>query len=158
MNRIKLPIRERIGNVPQFPIGVDIAVAETLPRRNHKDIMDIDYLDSAFLFNDENKQLVRVKVRDCLDTKKLGYIYQDVPLPWLRSRPVRKTKKPKKGRPKKSRTQEEKEDKDEILEIDGIEYDRDEYIKFDVYINDEDEVDSGPQNVEFAGAFSNVPF
>ncbi|KAL8088576.1 hypothetical protein AgCh_038381 [Apium graveolens] len=24
----KLPIRERIGNVPQFPIGVDVAVAE----------------------------------------------------------------------------------------------------------------------------------
>ncbi|KAL8094048.1 hypothetical protein AgCh_035801 [Apium graveolens] len=61
-------------------------------------------------------------------------------------------------RPKKLRTQEEKEDEDEILEIDGIEYDGDEYIKFDVYINDEDEVDSGPQNVEFAGAFSNVPF
>ncbi|KAL8145780.1 hypothetical protein AgCh_003797 [Apium graveolens] len=28
MNRTKLPIRERIGNVPQFPIGVDVAVAE----------------------------------------------------------------------------------------------------------------------------------
>ncbi|KAL8124824.1 hypothetical protein AgCh_012469 [Apium graveolens] len=28
MNRIKLPIRERIGNVAQFPIGVDVAVAE----------------------------------------------------------------------------------------------------------------------------------
>ncbi|XP_074357399.1 polyphenol oxidase I, chloroplastic-like [Apium graveolens] len=164
---------------------------KTLPGKNRKDITDTDYLDSAFLFYDENKQLVRVKVRDCLDTKKMGYIYQDVPLPWLRSRPVRKTKKPKKGgrgsanaaeaptpildasalpkvldgilkvnvpRPKKSRTQEEKEDEEEILEIDGIEYDGDEYIKFDVYINDEDEVDSGPQNAEFAGAFSNVPF
>ncbi|KAL8107540.1 hypothetical protein AgCh_024090 [Apium graveolens] len=28
MNRTKLPIRERIGNIPQFPIGVDVAVAE----------------------------------------------------------------------------------------------------------------------------------
>ncbi|KAL8089526.1 hypothetical protein AgCh_039122 [Apium graveolens] len=28
MNRTKLPIRERIGNVPQFLIGVDVAVAE----------------------------------------------------------------------------------------------------------------------------------
>ncbi|KAL8113859.1 hypothetical protein AgCh_020953 [Apium graveolens] len=28
MNRTKLPIRERIGNVPQFSIGVDAAVAE----------------------------------------------------------------------------------------------------------------------------------
>ncbi|KAL8155424.1 hypothetical protein AgCh_000710 [Apium graveolens] len=29
MNRTKLPIRERIGNIPQFPIGVDVAVAES---------------------------------------------------------------------------------------------------------------------------------
>ncbi|KAL8121471.1 hypothetical protein AgCh_018265 [Apium graveolens] len=28
MNRTKVPIHERIGNVPQFPIGVDVAVAE----------------------------------------------------------------------------------------------------------------------------------
>ncbi|KAL8147633.1 hypothetical protein AgCh_005090 [Apium graveolens] len=28
MNKTKLPIRERIGNVPQFPVGVDAAVAE----------------------------------------------------------------------------------------------------------------------------------
>ena len=28
MNRIKLPIRERIGNVLQFPVGVDAVVAE----------------------------------------------------------------------------------------------------------------------------------
>ncbi|KAL8115181.1 hypothetical protein AgCh_021856 [Apium graveolens] len=28
MNRIKLPIRERIGNILQFPIGVDVVVAE----------------------------------------------------------------------------------------------------------------------------------
>ena len=28
MNKTKLPIRERIGNVPQFPIGVDVAVAQ----------------------------------------------------------------------------------------------------------------------------------
>ncbi|KAL8110753.1 hypothetical protein AgCh_026481 [Apium graveolens] len=28
MNRTKLPIHERIGNVPQFPVGVDAAVAE----------------------------------------------------------------------------------------------------------------------------------
>lgn len=165
---------------------------KTLPGKNRKDFTDTDYLDSAFLFYDENKQLVRVKVRDCLDTKKLGYDYKEVPLPWLKSRPVRKAKKPSKGgagsanaaeaptpvedastafpkvldkiikvnvpRPKKSRTQEEKEDEEEILEIDGIEYDGDEYIKFDVYINDEDEVQSGPANAEFAGAFSNVPF
>ncbi|KAL8091927.1 hypothetical protein AgCh_034265 [Apium graveolens] len=30
MNRTKLPIREQIGNVPQFPIGVDVVVAEAV--------------------------------------------------------------------------------------------------------------------------------
>lgn len=60
-------------------------------------------------------------------------------------------------RPKKSRSKAEKEDEEEILVIDGIEYNGDEYIKFDVYINDEDEVESRPSNAEFAGAFSNVP-
>ncbi|KAL8092027.1 hypothetical protein AgCh_034344 [Apium graveolens] len=30
MNRTKLPIREQIGNVLQFPIGVDVVVAEVL--------------------------------------------------------------------------------------------------------------------------------
>ncbi|KAL8116147.1 hypothetical protein AgCh_022592 [Apium graveolens] len=28
MNKIKLPIRERLGNIPQFPVGVDAVVAE----------------------------------------------------------------------------------------------------------------------------------
>ncbi|KAL8119456.1 hypothetical protein AgCh_016830 [Apium graveolens] len=28
MNRTKLPIRKRIGNIPQFPVGVDAAVDE----------------------------------------------------------------------------------------------------------------------------------
>ncbi|KAL8099343.1 hypothetical protein AgCh_031845 [Apium graveolens] len=37
MNKTKLPIRERIGNVPQFPVGVDVAVAEvvTINRLGH---------------------------------------------------------------------------------------------------------------------------
>ncbi|KAL8135066.1 hypothetical protein AgCh_009908 [Apium graveolens] len=29
MNRIELPIRERLGNVLQFPVGVDVVVAES---------------------------------------------------------------------------------------------------------------------------------
>ncbi|KAL1817960.1 hypothetical protein DCAR_0522457 [Daucus carota subsp. sativus] len=167
---------------------------KTLPGKNRKDIDDPDWLDSAFLFYDENEKLVRVKVRDCVDTKKMGYVYQDVPLPWLGSRPPPKAKGKGKGRgnkagvanaaeapqvfpnasevlpqvlnglikvsiprPKKSRSQEEKEDAEEILVIDGIEYDGNEYVKFDVFLNDEDEVESGPNNAEFAGSYSNVP-
>ncbi|KAG8377224.1 hypothetical protein BUALT_Bualt08G0006100 [Buddleja alternifolia] len=65
-----------------------------------EDIKDPDFLDAAFLFYDENGHMVRVKVRDCLDNTKLGYVYQDVEIPWLESRPkprissvVRKLKK-----------------------------------------------------------------
>ncbi|KAL8098810.1 hypothetical protein AgCh_031511 [Apium graveolens] len=35
MNRTKLPIRKRLGNVPQFPIGVDVVVAESLSVNTH---------------------------------------------------------------------------------------------------------------------------
>nr|ADI44162.1 polyphenol oxidase 1 [Fragaria pentaphylla] len=53
-----------------------------------EDFTDSDWLDSGFLFYDENANMVRVKVRDCLDSKKLGYVYQDVDIPWLTSKPT----------------------------------------------------------------------
>ncbi|PQQ07195.1 polyphenol oxidase chloroplastic-like [Prunus yedoensis var. nudiflora] len=59
----------------------------------NKDLSDKDWLDTGFLFYNENAELVRVKVRDCLDNRKLGYVYQDVEIPWLKSRPTpRRTK------------------------------------------------------------------
>lgn len=59
----------------------------------NKDLSDKDWLDSGFLFYNENAELVRVKVRDCLDSRKLGYVYEDVEIPWLKSRPTpRRTK------------------------------------------------------------------
>lgn len=45
-------------------------------------------VESGFVFHDENKNLVRVKVKDCLDERKLGYVYQDVDIPWSNSRPT----------------------------------------------------------------------
>lgn len=156
------------------------------------DFTDSDWLDSAFLFYDENANLVRVKVRDCLDTKKLGYEYQNVDIPWLNTRPTPRRVASKVAssagvaraaetknkrvltnvrfplvlsnavsfevaRPKTSRTKKEKEDEEEVLVIENIEFDRDKMIKFDVYINDEDDVIIGPDNTEFAGSFVNVP-
>ena len=44
-----------------------------------------------------------------------------------------------------------------MLLIKGIELDRDDFVKFDVYINDEDYSVSKPSNSEFAGSFVNVP-
>lgn len=50
---------------------------------NKDDIDDPDYLDSEFVFYDENAQLVKVKVRDAYDTISLGYQYEWVENPWL---------------------------------------------------------------------------
>lgn len=61
------------------------------------------------------------------------------------------------SRPKKSRSKEEKEEEEEVLLIDGIEVERDVFVKFDVFINDEDEAMSGADKTEFAGSFVNVP-
>ena len=60
-------------------------------------------------------------------------------------------------RPKKSRSRKDKEDEEEILVIKGIELDRNKFVKFDVFINDEDDPVSRPDNTEFAGSFVNVP-
>ncbi|KAK7302745.1 hypothetical protein RJT34_13641 [Clitoria ternatea] len=61
-----------------------------------KDFTDPDWLNSGLLFYDENKNLVRVKVKDSLDTKKLGYVYQNVDIPWLKSKPKPRRKRAQK--------------------------------------------------------------
>lgn len=148
-----------------------------------QDLTDKDWLDSSFLFYNENAEMVRVKVRDFLDSEKLGYVYQNIETPWLNSKPTPRLKtvvsKFKKlgvaraddvfpasldkvikvlvPRPKKSRSKEQKEEEEEILVIEGIEVKRDVFVKFDVFVNDEDEGMSGADNTEFAGSFVNVP-
>jgi polyphenol oxidase len=57
-------------------------------RRRRTDLTDPDWLDASFLFYDETPKLVRIRVRDVLDTGALGYRYQDVPLPWTAARPT----------------------------------------------------------------------
>ncbi|KAM7503849.1 hypothetical protein LguiB_002753 [Lonicera macranthoides] len=46
------------------------------------DPTDDDWRNSSFLFYDENKKLVRVYVKDCVDTKMLGYTYEEVDILW----------------------------------------------------------------------------
>ncbi|KAL5981599.1 hypothetical protein ACLOJK_015662 [Asimina triloba] len=146
-----------------------------------KDFTDPDWLDAAFLFYNENAELVRVKIRDCVDSSKLRYTYQNVDIPWLQAKPasiraralVRPTpnregavtKFPVKlnkvlrvvvSRPKKGRSRAEKDDEEEVLVIDGVQLNRDVAVKFDVYINLE-EGGKGPRANEFVGSFVNVP-
>ncbi|KAE8728795.1 Polyphenol oxidase II [Hibiscus syriacus] len=164
------------------------------PGKKRTDFADTDWLDSSFLFYDENANLNRVKVRDALDTRNLGYDYQRVDIPWLKNKPT--PRRPGKGRgqghgrgqavaaetkaasvirnafpivldkvvrievprPKKSRTKHEKEDEEEVLVLQNIQVDRDIAVKFDVYINDEDdETPTEPEDSEFAGSFTNIP-
>ncbi|KAI3838512.1 hypothetical protein MKX03_014014 [Papaver bracteatum] len=162
---------------------------------NRKDFTDPDFLNAAFLFYDEKKQLVRVSVKDCLEQENLRYKFQDVEIPWLQTKPKTPTQrnvqrnvdKTPKGRnagkkiaqkrsggttefpiildkaahvlvkrPKsKARSPEEKMQEEEILVIKGIEFNGGALLKFDVFINDEDEV--GPESSEFVGSFMNIP-
>ncbi|KAJ6979782.1 polyphenol oxidase [Populus alba x Populus x berolinensis] len=133
---------------------------KTIPGGLRRDISDPDWLNSEFLFYNENAELVRCKVRDCLDNRRLRYTYQNVEIPWLKSKPIPrrldKTIVTVVSRPKKSRSRKEKEEEDEVLVIEGIEYDNDKFVRFDVFINDDLEIPSKPENTEFAGSFVNV--
>ncbi|KAK4387197.1 Polyphenol oxidase, chloroplastic [Sesamum angolense] len=147
-----------------------------------KDFPDSDWLDADFLFYDENAQLVRVKVVDTLDNEKMGYVYQDVDLPWLKNRPLARVKKSKAAsssgapaaetvfpvklnkvvkvlvkRPKKSRSKKDKEKEEELLVIEGIEVDTAKFVKFDVFVNDEDDKPDELDKAEYAGCYSQVP-
>jgi hypothetical protein len=48
-----------------------------------KDIEDPDWLDTEFLLYDENANMVRVTVRQSLDTDRLRYEFEDIPLDWM---------------------------------------------------------------------------
>ncbi|KAJ9563133.1 hypothetical protein OSB04_008293 [Centaurea solstitialis] len=65
------------------------------------------------------------------------------------------------ARPARKEREEEDEEEEEVLVIEGIELKRDEFVKFDVFVNDEDDemAASGgvAANTEFAGSFVNVP-
>ncbi|PQQ07193.1 polyphenol oxidase chloroplastic [Prunus yedoensis var. nudiflora] len=149
-----------------------------------KDITDTDWLDAEFLFYDENAELVSCKVRDSLDTaKQLRYNYEPVSLPWLFTKPTaRKTKNKTKAkvaatqltskfpatldskttvevaRPKpRKRSKKEKVDEEEVLIIKDIEFEGNEAVKFDVFINDDAESLSRRDKSEFAGSFVHVP-
>uniref|UniRef100_A0ABD1WHF9 Polyphenol oxidase A1 n=1 Tax=Forsythia ovata TaxID=205694 RepID=A0ABD1WHF9_9LAMI len=136
---------------------------------------DRDWLFTSFIFYNEEAKPVRVSIKDCLDITKLGYKYEDVPIPWLDAKPKPRAKaktlpsapdpaqvfpitldKPINvivKRPKKSGTGSS----EEILVIEGIEYDRRNYVKINVYINEDDVNACRSNNTEFLGSFSNLP-
>ncbi|KAM0936580.1 putative catechol oxidase [Dioscorea sansibarensis] len=140
---------------------------------------DTDWLETSFLLYDENARLVRVKVKDCLDTTWLRYAYQDVRIPWLNARPTPKLRGSNKEktktfteaifpltlrspvsatvkRPRVGRSKGEKKAEVEVLVVDGILAVKEKPVKFDVYVNAPDEFGRlGPEASEFAGCFLN---
>ncbi|MED6155606.1 hypothetical protein PIB30_006779 [Stylosanthes scabra] len=143
------------------------------------DISNPDYQNSSYVFYDENENLVRVKNSDAFDTKKLGYVYRELDLPWLNAKPTpRRTKAQRKGmtvkkmdlpftlkekivstvvkRPKINRSRAEKDEKEETL-VFSLQLDRTKNLKFDVLIDEEEDYKwANPKYREFAGSFVNV--
>ncbi|KAL3848651.1 hypothetical protein ACJIZ3_010533 [Penstemon smallii] len=141
-----------------------------------KRITNFDFLDASFLFYDENAQLVRVRVKDCLDNLGMGYDFERIDLPWLDYRPpsqtagakIRRTnaisklaatifplkldqivrvvvKKTKKGKA------------DEVLVLEDMEVDTSKLLKFDVFVNDEDDNSFELDKAAYLGTYAQLP-
>lgn len=157
------------------------SVWKTLGRK-HKDFSDSDWLDSDFLFYDEEARLVRVKVRDCLDMERLRYRYQEVENRWIgygggSNRTKKKKKKMRNGQRAEhgeevkfpasvekepvvvrvKRPRRGGEGKVEVLVVEGIEDDGTESVRFDVYVNASPDDFRQPAARECAGSFVSMP-
>jgi polyphenol oxidase len=127
--------------------------------RRHAEFTDPDWLDSSFLLYDEEARLVRITVRDVLDTERLRYTYGGVGLPpWLSARPpvtpgvnpkgaqlvsvsfpvsldAAMTVEVRRAPGARPRSRQEKQAQEEVLVVEGIEADAGDFVRFDVYVN-----------------------
>ncbi|NP_001312700.1 polyphenol oxidase E, chloroplastic-like [Nicotiana tabacum] len=148
-----------------------------------RDLTHKDWLNSEFFFYDENRNPFRVKVRDCLDSKKMGFDYAPMPTPWRNFKPIRKSNAGKVNlssvppaskvfplskldraisfsidRPSSSRTQQEKNEQEEMLTFNNIKYDDSKYIRFDVFLNVDKTVNADElDKAEYAGSYTSLP-
>ncbi|XP_006646401.2 polyphenol oxidase, chloroplastic-like [Oryza brachyantha] len=142
----------------------------------HVDFTDPDWLDSSFLFYDEEARLVRITVRDILDIEKLRYAYDGVDLPWLNARPpITPNVNLRNGgtspgfirfpiylnmalttevrRPHVLHNLPKKMIQDEVLVVEHIETDGTSIVKFDVFVNAREYEKVNPSGREMAGSF-----
>ncbi|XP_075488506.1 polyphenol oxidase I, chloroplastic-like [Primulina tabacum] len=141
-----------------------------------KKITDPDFLNSSFVFYDENSQLVRVYVKDCLSNLAMGYDYERIDLPWLDYRPPPQTATAKVTRTgtaaEKAETvfplklesivrvlvpKTKKGKADELLVIENITVDTTKFLKFDVFINDEDDNITELDKAAYVGTYAQIP-
>ncbi|KAK1303121.1 hypothetical protein QJS10_CPB11g01351 [Acorus calamus] len=154
-------------------------VWKAINKKKHKDFTDKDWLDTSFLFYDENKRPVRVRVRDALDPSVMKYKYDEVPLLWLNKKPLVKLGRlTKEARGRKLEEHVEANvaasfplklkkavsvtvKRPKVSRSDAEKRgrrSRDEYVKIDVYVNsagDEEKVSPGGR--EMIGSFVSVP-
>ncbi|WMV43056.1 hypothetical protein MTR67_036441, partial [Solanum verrucosum] len=58
-----------------------------------------------------------------------------------------------------SRSQKDKDEKEEVLIFKGLKYDTSKYISFDVFLNEDEDVNTNElDKVEFAGSYVNLPY
>ncbi|XP_057796071.1 polyphenol oxidase I, chloroplastic-like [Salvia miltiorrhiza] len=141
-----------------------------------KKILDADFLNTSFLFYDEDAHLVRVTVKDCMDNLKMGYKFERIDLPWLDYRPPPQTARARVNKmsagtasaetvfpltldrvvrvevPKAKRGKA-----DEVLLIENITVDTTKFLKFDVFVNDEDDNLGELDKAAYAGTYAQVP-
>ncbi|KAJ0978875.1 hypothetical protein J5N97_014349 [Dioscorea zingiberensis] len=152
-------------------------------RRGYRvEFNDRDWLDSTFVFYDEDRQVVRVRVEDCLNLSKLCTTYEVSPSPWLGAVPKKKTTvsatKAKSGssvevkefgsapkeldntlrvlvsRPKTNRSKTDKDEKSEVLVINDIQVTDRKEARFDVYVCvPDDDGKVGIDKGDFVGSF-----
>ncbi|CAH1450037.1 unnamed protein product [Lactuca virosa] len=152
--------------------------------KGHFEPTDSDWLNASYLFYDENQELVRVYNKDCVRLEKLKYDYQYSPLLWENARSipplvpfnmksvetvkqVPDVKFPLKldtitkvvvKRPANNRSEKDKKKANELLLIEGIKFNSDTFVKFDVLVNVQDDVSAiSPEDSEFAGSFAQLP-
>lgn len=160
------------GNIDRLWEAWRSIVVSSGSRRLQADLTDPDWLDSSFLFYDEEARLVRITVRDVLDIEKLRYTYGGVGLPWLNARPpATPGVNGKKGgriesvrfpasldaavtaevrRPRAQR----RSGQEEVLVVEGIEADAGDFVRFDVYVNAREYEKVPPGGKEMAGTFA----
>ncbi|XP_072989760.1 polyphenol oxidase, chloroplastic-like [Typha latifolia] len=156
-------------------------------RGNKLEFNDPDWLESSFLFYDEDEKVVQVKIKDALSTTKLRYTYEEVPIPWMGRVSIKKKAETKEksttelslvrvgefgsqprelgtsplrvlvSRPKKNRKKAEKQDKVEVLQVKDIVVTSSGPARFDVYVATPYGDLAGPDYGDFAGSFVKLP-
>ncbi|KAI3809643.1 hypothetical protein L1987_19239 [Smallanthus sonchifolius] len=154
----------------------------------HVEPTSTDWLNASYVFYDENQDLVRVTNEQCVSLSKLNYDYVENSkevFPWRNSRPAKRSTssqvastaevptvdkltfpvsldkilKVRVKRPAVNRSAADKATASEVLLINGIKFDSNKFVKFDVFVNDKlkDGVVTTPCDPEYAGGFAQIP-